>query len=140
MNAPALTLYFDGKCPFCTTEMGRLGRWDRKGVLAFVDIAAPGFDPACLCVDMAALNREMYSRRADGAVLVGVDSMLAAYTLVGRGYLVLPLRVPVLRTLLASLYRVFARNRYTMSRVLGYRAAPVCSEGVCQRQNPFLKK
>jgi predicted DCC family thiol-disulfide oxidoreductase YuxK len=141
MNTPALTLYFDGKCPFCTTEMGRLERWDRDHRLAFVDIATPGFDPAPLGADMAALNREMHSQAADGKVLVGIDSMIAAYSLVGRGWMVLPLRVPLLRPALAGLYRAFARNRYTMSRVLGYKgkAGPVCSGGVCQRQNPFLK-
>ena len=133
----ALTLYYDGKCPFCATEMARLGRWDRAGHLAFVDIAQPGFDPAHLNASMAELNLQMYSQTAAGEVLVGIDSMLAAYTLVGKGWLVWPLRVPLLRDALAWLYRSFARNRYKMSALLGYKA-PACADGACAI-NPFLK-
>ncbi|MES2899085.1 MAG: DUF393 domain-containing protein [Pseudomonadota bacterium] len=136
MTTAALTLYYDGKCPFCTTEMERLRQWDRHGRLGFVDIAAPGFDPSPLRVDMAELNREMYSMTADGQVLVGTRSILAAYSLVGRGWLVLPLRVPLLRDFLSWLYRLFARHRYAMSRLLGYRGKPQCSDGACFRERP----
>lgn len=133
----ALTLYYDGKCPFCALEMARLANWDRAGRLAFVDIAQPQFDPAHLGASMAELNLQLYSQRADGVVLVGIDSMLAAYTLAGRGALVWPLRVPLLRDLLSYLYRLFARNRYKMSALLGYKA-PACADGACAI-NPFLK-
>lgn len=140
MKAPALTLYYDGNCPFCSTEMRRLHEWDRDEKLAFVDIAAPSFDPVSLGVDMEELNRELYSRTATGEILVGIDSMLAAYTLVGKGWLVFPLRLKLLRPLLANLYRKFARNRYRMSRLLGYGSAIQCNEGVCHRNHPFLGK
>ncbi len=139
MNTPELMLYFDGQCPFCAAEMKRLGHWDRHGRLAFTDIAAEGFDPRPLGVDMAALNRELHSQTPTGRVLVGINSMLAAYTLVGKGWMVWPLRVPGLRALLAMLYRGFARNRYLFSRWLGYRPVPSCESGVCATGNPFLK-
>ncbi|QYF92138.1 DUF393 domain-containing protein [Massilia sp. PAMC28688] len=140
MSDPALTLYYDGKCPFCLAEMTRLARWDREqgSVLAFVDIAQPGFDPSPLKAGMAELNAQLYALRRDGRVLVGVDSMLAAYTLAGRGYLVWPLRAPLLRSVLSFFYRVFARHRYTMSRLLGYK--PACGTDVCTPGNPFLTK
>ena len=134
----ALTLYYDGQCAFCTREMLRLAGWDHQRRLAFVDIAQPGFDPAPLGLSMADLNREMASRTAHGQVLLGVDSMLAAYPLVGKGYLVWPLRVPGLRQVLAALYRQFARHRYAMSRLLGYKM-PACADGVCGVGNPFLR-
>lgn len=131
MDAPLLTLYFDGRCPFCATEMARLRRWDSVRRLAFVDIAAPGFDPAALGVGMDALNREMHAMTPEGRLLVGTESILAAYTLVGRSWLVWPLRVPGLRSALAALYRWFARNRYRISALLGYRL-PACEDGVCR--------
>jgi predicted DCC family thiol-disulfide oxidoreductase YuxK len=134
----ALTLFFDGTCAFCATEMQRLAGWDRANRLDYIDIAQPGFDPAPLNATMEQLNLEMYSMTADGKVLVGVDSMLAAYTLVGKGWLVWPLRVPLLRGALAWLYRLFARNRYAMSDLLGYRA-PACMGGTCRPGSPFLK-
>ena len=136
-----LTLYYDGQCAFCTREMMRLAGWDRHQRLAFVDIAQPGFDPAPLGLSMDDLNREMASQTALGHVLIGVDSMLAAYTLVGEGYLVWPLRVPGLRQVLTVLYRQFARHRYTMSRLLGYKMPDCadCADGVCGVGNPFLR-
>ena len=138
MHATEWTFFFDGNCPFCAAEMRRLGDWDKAGKLAFVDISAPDFSAISLGVDMAALDRELHSLTAHGRMLVGIDSMLAAYTLVGRGWLVAPLRVPMLRPLLADLYRRFARNRYRISRWLGYAQKPTCSEDVCRRDHPFL--
>ncbi|MFC5473062.1 thiol-disulfide oxidoreductase DCC family protein [Paraherbaspirillum soli] len=140
MSTPELTLFFDGNCPFCAAEMRRLRHWDKAARLGFVDVALPGFDPAPLGVDMAALNRELHSQTAAGRMLVGIDSLLAAYTLVGRGWMVLPLRIRVLRPLLSGLYRLFARNRYRLSRWMGYKTAPACSEGVCEVGNPFFKR
>lgn len=139
MTLPALTLYFDGRCPFCAAEMRRLKQWNRAGQLAFVDIAEPGFNPSPLGVDLAALNRELHSTTNDGRLLVGLDSMLAAYTLVDRAWVVWPLRVRMLRPLLAYCYRWFARHRYWMSERLGYRLPSKCRDGVCKVEGPFLK-
>lgn len=133
-----LTLYYDGKCLFCAAGMRRLAGWDRANRLDYVDMSQPGFDPSHLNATMDDLNREMVSQRADGTVLVGVQSLLAAYTLVGKGWLVWPLRVPLLRDLLSWMYRVFARNRYKMSALLGYKA-PACDSGACVPGGPFLK-
>jgi predicted DCC family thiol-disulfide oxidoreductase YuxK len=134
-----LTLYFDGLCPFCVRSMRRLMAWDTAGHLAFVDIAAPGFDPSPLGVDLAALNREVHGRTREGAVLAGIDTMLAAYTLVGRGWLVWPLRVRLLRPALAAAYRWFARHRYAISARLGMRLPAGCDGATCTIGNPFLK-
>ncbi len=133
----ALTLFFDGTCPFCHAEMQRLARWNHAGHLAFVDIAEPGFDAAPLGVSLADLNRELHGQRADGTLLVGIDSILAAYTLAGKGWLVLPLRLHWLRPAWHSLYRAFARRRHAFSRWLGYTAPPSCASGTCRFEHPF---
>ncbi len=135
-----LTLYFDGNCPFCLAEMQRLRSWNKAGYLAFVDIAEPGFDPALLGVDMSALNLQLHSQTADGTLLVGIDSMLAAYPLVDKSWMIWPLRVRLLRPLLGWLYRQFARNRYRVSAWLGYSPVVRCTDGVCQTGNPFLRE
>ncbi|MFJ3058222.1 thiol-disulfide oxidoreductase DCC family protein [Herbaspirillum sp. NPDC087042] len=135
----ALTLYFDGRCSLCISEMERLRRWDKAGKLEFVDIAQDGFEPASLGVDMAALNALLHSRTRDGRVLVGIDSIVAAYTLTGRGWLVGPLRFAPTRRLWSWLYRGIARNRYRLSALFGYRASSSCDSGVCSRdREPFF--
>ena len=133
MESAALTLYYDGHCAFCRAEMQRLRRWDHAGRLRFVDIAAAGFSPQALGVTLQALNTELHALTADGRLLAGIDSVLAAYAAVGQGWRVAPLRLPMLRPVLSALYRSFARNRYRISAWLGY-AAPACSDGVCERK------
>lgn len=134
-----LTLYYDGRCPFCVRSMRRLHGWDGNRQLAFVDMSQTGFDPAPLGADMAALNRELHGMTHDGKVLVGIDCMLLAYTLAGRGWLVWPLRIGFLRPMLARAYRWFARHRYAISRRLGLRLPGACEDGVCSVGNPFMK-
>jgi predicted DCC family thiol-disulfide oxidoreductase YuxK len=139
---PALTLYYDGRCPFCVGSMRRLHGWDCAARLAFVDMSQPGFDPSPLGADLDALNRELHGMTREGKVLVGIDCMLAAYTLAGRGWLVWPLRIRLLRPALAGFYRWFARHRYAISRRLGLRLPPACEDGVCQVRhggNPFIR-
>lgn len=135
---PELTLYFDGECALCATEMQRLARWDHAGRLGFIDISQADFSPDVLGVDVAALSSQLHSMTADGRILVGIDSMLSAYTLAGCGWMVWPLRIKPLRPLLSDLYRRIARNRYRISTLLGYRSVPPCADGVCRRDSPFL--
>jgi predicted DCC family thiol-disulfide oxidoreductase YuxK len=139
MNTPELSLYYDGNCPFCLAEMTRLRNWNHAGKLAFVDISEADFDPEFLGVDMRALDSQLHSLTNDGRVLVGIDSMLLAYTLVEKSWLVLPLRVKFLRPALSYLYRIFARHRYMFSRWLGYKAVKACSSDSCKLQHPFFQ-
>jgi predicted DCC family thiol-disulfide oxidoreductase YuxK len=136
----SLTLYFDGACYFCAAEMRRLESWDRLGKLKFIDIAEEGFDPAPLGKDLAALNRELHGWTSSGECLVGIDSMIAAYTLVNRGWVVAPLRVRTLRPVFRVLYRKFADNRQRISSMLGLKPVATCSSGTCSvDRNPFWK-
>ncbi len=139
MNTPELSLYYDGNCPFCLAEMTRLRNWNHAGKLAFVDISEADFDPVFLGVDMTALDSQLHSLTHDGKVLVGIDSMLLAYTLVEKSWLVLPLRVKFLRPGLSYLYQKFARHRYTFSRWLGYKTVKACTSGSCKLQHPFFQ-
>ena len=142
MSAPELTLYYDGSCPICAAEMRTLRAWNTDARLGFVDIAAPDFDPAPLGVDLAALYRDIHGTTGDGAVLVGIDTLLAAYDLAGPlwvRWLIWPLRLRIARPVMMRAYRWFARNRYTISRRLGLRPPPACDGDVCSPGNPFLK-
>jgi len=129
----ALTLYFDSACPLCRREMRRLERWDRKGRLAFVDMSKPGFDPAPLGATLDAMNAELHGLRADGAMLIGTDAILEAFTLAGRAWMVWPLRIRLLRPMLASAYRSLARNRYRVSRWIGLgKTHQACDGDTCK--------
>lgn len=125
---PSLTLFFDSRCPLCALEMGRLGRWDKQGKLAFTDMHSEGFDATRYGTTLAAMDAEIHALTHDGRLLVGIDAIAASYTAVGRGWLVWPLNIQVTKPLWRRVYRWFARNRYRASRYLGYG----CADGVCE--------
>jgi predicted DCC family thiol-disulfide oxidoreductase YuxK len=108
-------VYYDGACPLCAREMRRIQRRDQQRRIGFVDIAADGFDPASAGVGRAALMDRIHARLPDGTLVEGVEVFRRLYTILGRGWLVAPTRLPGIRRLLDLAYRVFARNRLRLT-------------------------
>jgi predicted DCC family thiol-disulfide oxidoreductase YuxK len=119
MNVYPLTVFYDAACPVCAFEMGALRARSHDGRLVFVDIAAPGFDPAPYGESLAAMNAEIHALRADGAMVRGVEVLRLAYAAVGLGWLLRPTGWAPLRPLFDAGYRVFARHRLAISRAAG---------------------
>jgi predicted DCC family thiol-disulfide oxidoreductase YuxK len=126
-----LSLYFDGACPLCRLEIDNLQARDAQQLLRFVDIAGAGFDPAPLGVSLSALNGLIHATRPDGSLLVGVEVFRLAYAAVGLGRWTAPTGWPGLKPVVDAAYRLFARNRQTISRVFFKSAAP-CNRTVCK--------
>lgn len=118
-NVYPLTLLFDGQCPLCKLEMDWLQDRDQDRRLRFVDISAPGFDPALYTNDhplsMGDLMALIHAVQADGRLVQGVEVFRLAYGAVGLGAIAGPTAWPVLRPLFDWTYRHFARNRYRVS-------------------------
>lgn len=113
-----LTVFHDGACPVCATEVGLLARRAPVGTLALVDIAGPGFDAAAHGFDPRALDAALHAVRADGTVLRGMSALRAVYAAAGLGALVAPTGWPLLRPLFDALYRAFARRRHGVGAAL----------------------
>lgn len=120
-NIYPLTLLYDANCAVCSLEMDHLRSLNAEGRLQFVDISAPGFDPAPYGVTLAAMDAEIHARRADGEVIRGVQVLRLAYEAVGLGWVLRPTAWPPLRGLSDVGYRLFARHRRRISRA----AAPL---------------
>jgi predicted DCC family thiol-disulfide oxidoreductase YuxK len=116
-----LTLLYDATCAVCALEMDHLRSRNAAAKLVFVDIGAPGFDPAPYGVTLGEMNAEIHARRADGEVIRGVQVLRLAYEAAGLGWVLRPTAWAPLRALFDTGYRVFARHRRTISRV----AAPL---------------
>lgn len=116
-----LTLLYDANCAVCSLEMDHLRSRNHEGKLQFVDITAPGFDPAPYGATLAAMNAEIHARRADGQVISGVQVLRLAYEAVGLGWVFRPTAWAPLRALSEAGYRAFARHRQPISRA----AAPL---------------
>lgn len=142
-----LTLLYDAACPVCALEMDHLRSRNSAGLLAFVDIAQPGFDAARYGASLAQLDAEIHGVWADGSVVRGMEALRLAYAAVGLGWVLRPTGLATLRPLFDAGYRVFARHRRPISRL----AAPLitalrahrarrmaaemaaCHAGVCAR-------
>jgi predicted DCC family thiol-disulfide oxidoreductase YuxK len=118
-----IKLLYDGDCPLCGREVAFLRRRNRRGQLAFEDIAAPGFDPARYGLERADVMARMHGVLPDGRVVEGMEVFRRAYAAVGLGALLAPTRWPLLRPLFDRAYAVFARNRL--------RWTGRCEDGTC---------
>ena len=117
-NHPGHTVYYDGACPLCRSEMGVLMRDNQAGLLRFVDISRPGFDAAALGVTQAALMARLHVQRPDGGWLIGVPSVQAAYAATGHHRVAAALALPAVARLARPAYDWLAAHRYRLPRWL----------------------
>jgi predicted DCC family thiol-disulfide oxidoreductase YuxK len=137
-NTP-LTLYFDASCPLCRREMDFLVARDRHWRLRLIDVSAPDFGNDT-GVPVAQLMERMRARLGDGTLVDGVEVFRLAYEAVGLGWIVRPLRSPVLAPLFDRLYMLVARHRNLVPRwfsavLFGHAARRQgCNGGQCRVQ------
>ncbi|MCE4553239.1 thiol-disulfide oxidoreductase DCC family protein [Roseateles cellulosilyticus] len=139
MNASHLvqTVYYDGACPLCRSEMGLLMRRNDAGLLHFIDISEPDFDAAALGVTMAALMARLHVRQPDGRWLIGVPAVQAAYAATGHRRIAAALSQPVIAWLAVPTYEWLAAHRYRLPRWLLQAAhlhtGQCAPDGACRR-------
>lgn len=113
-----LTLLYDASCAVCRLEMEHLRERSTDGRLHFVDITAPGFDPARYGATLNEMNAVIHGITADGRTLRGVEVLRLAYAAAGLGWVLRPSGWPVLQPFFDAGYRVFARHRRGISQLL----------------------
>lgn len=114
-----LTVWYDGACPLCVSEIALMRRLDRHRKIVFVDVAAPSsFCP----VDRRLLLARLHAQEVSGEIVSGA----AAFAAMWRA-------IPLLRPLglaarsrgvlwvLERLYRGFLRVRPALQRLAGGR-------------------
>jgi predicted DCC family thiol-disulfide oxidoreductase YuxK len=113
MSKPAnhrtrVTVWFDGDCPLCLREIALMRRLDRRGAIAFVNVAGDGSCP----IDRAELLARFHAREADGPMVSGAAAFAALWraipVLAPFGHLA---RLPPLLWILERTYRGFLRLR-----------------------------
>ena len=108
-TGPRGTLYYDGACPLCSAEIGRLRRL-QDGGLSLVDIHQA--DDARSPASKETLLENLHYVTEGGDLLVGLDANVAAWQHTRFGFLWRWLQWPLIRPLAAWLYGVWARLRY----------------------------
>lgn len=122
-----LTMYYDGFCPLCVAEIKLLQSFDVKGNLRFADIHAPDFSERFPHVNPESANRVLHAEYADGQLLLGLDVTHHAWRIVNKKRWIAALRWPLVRWFADNAYKIFARNRYSISYLLtGVRRCDSC--------------
>lgn len=101
--------------------MRQLKKRDMSQKLIFKDINDSGFAEEFPAISpqhaLTKLHGYLFqSGRED--LLTGLDVTYHAWRIVGRGWLIAPLRWPVIRWFSDKIYLWFARNRFTISKLL----------------------
>lgn len=123
------TIFFDGLCQLCSREIALFERRVTDGSLAYVDIAAPGFDAAAYGLDPMRIHKHMHVRNDEtGEMLIGVSALAAMWECVpGFRWLAKFTRLPVIWQLSQLGYAVFAWIRPKLPK----RKQPYCATGSC---------
>jgi len=126
-----LTVYFDGFCPLCVAEIDQLQLLNVEGNLQFEDIHAPDFSIRHPHIDPEAADRVLHAEYADGTLMYGLiyglDVTHQIWRTVNQKRWLVILRWPVIRWFADIAYRIFARNRYSLSYLLtGVRRCETC--------------
>lgn len=115
MNIPRVKVWYDGACPLCLREIALMRRLDRRGRIAFIDVAA-GADPACP-IDRAALLARFHAEE-DGVIHSGAAAFAAMWRAIPllRPF-GLAARHPLVLEALEALYLRFLRVRPRLQRL-----------------------
>ncbi len=116
---PQLRLLYDAKCPFCRREALWLKARDSRNRIMLVDISSPQFDAAAYGLDASEVKKVLHAIVPDGTVVSGLDAIQEVYRAVGLSWVVAPLSWPGIRHISNLAYRLFARYRVTLGRLLG---------------------
>lgn len=102
------TLYYDGLCPLCQREMTLLKRL-KSAQLRLLDIHKQWQLPA---EQREAMLRQLHLKLPDGQWLLGADASVEAWRFTRVGWLLKPLRWPLVGPIVDRIYRRWAKRRF----------------------------
>lgn len=128
-----LTIFYDGHCPMCSSEMEHLKRNDHKNVIELVDLHDDNFAENYPQIDFDYAMKILHGRYR-GDYLLGLEVTHRAWTLVGKGFWVAPLDWPIIKQVAHRVYLLIANYRHPisgwLSRTFGI-GTEKCKSGVC---------
>ncbi|MDR5866609.1 thiol-disulfide oxidoreductase DCC family protein [Halomonas koreensis] len=113
---PPVTLFHDGRCPFCRREVAWLARHPRRDRLQLVDIRAADFEAAAWGRRFEDMMGRLHLRDARGRWYLGMDASRALYAVLGHRRLVWWSCLPGVAGVLEAGYGRFARHRERLGR------------------------
>lgn len=115
-----VTVWYDGACPLCAREIGLMRRLDRRGAIAFIDVAPP--EAACP-LDRETLLARFHAQERGRPVVSGAAAFAAMWRAIPRlRPLGLAAAWPPALWLLERFYRLWLKARPWLQRRLRARA------------------
>ena len=112
-------MYYDGLCPLCQAEILFLSGRNQAGLLRFVDVNSMQYSADTVGVSCQQALDSMYAQYDDGKLISGVEVFSAAYERADLPKLAWIFSRQSLHPMLTWGYRFFAKNRHTISGILG---------------------
>jgi len=110
-----LRVFYDGGCSVCSTEMKAYRNREYGRRLIFINISAPGFNPAHYGITREEFMHELHAIDREGRVYRGVDALRAIWRVFPAtswyGFLASLVTLPGINQLSRLIYRGFARLR-----------------------------
>ena len=107
-----LTFLYDGGCPLCRRETDFLKNRDKFGQIKFIDINGKDYDPKDhqnITYEKAMSN--LHGILNNGNIIKGLDVLAYSYNLIGLGWLYFPTKIPLISTILKTIYSFWAKYR-----------------------------
>lgn len=114
-----LTVFYDGRCPLCQAEVLFLSRRSQPQILRFIDIHSSSYDVSATGVSCVEAMAALYGQIEGEPMIQGVPVFSEAYRRANLPVLAWLFSRVWLRPLHDWIYRIFARNRHVISRLLG---------------------
>lgn len=112
-----LTVYYDGACKLCRSEIDNIAARNHAARLVLIDCNTSSFDHAALGVTKAAMLNEIHARSHGGTWVRGVDVFIAMYHAVDLGVVARLMAHPLVKSCAMAFYPWLVRNRYWLSRL-----------------------
>jgi predicted DCC family thiol-disulfide oxidoreductase YuxK len=110
-----LTIYFDGSCRLCRSEIDNIMARDAGRRLIAVDCSPADFDTHGMPATRDEMMNVIHARDAHGVWIAGVDVFVAAYSAARLGWVSGLLNHPLVKPRAAAAYPWVVRNRYRIS-------------------------
>jgi predicted DCC family thiol-disulfide oxidoreductase YuxK len=109
-----VTVWYDGDCPICSTEIALMRRIDRTKALEFVDLSLPGACPT----ERTALLARFHAQARGGPMVSGAAAFVAMWrVLPGLRFLAVVASLPPCLWALERAYLLFLRLRPSLQRM-----------------------
>ncbi|MCU0524520.1 MAG: DUF393 domain-containing protein [Elainella sp. Prado103] len=112
-----IKLLYDSECPLCMREVNFLRRRDAgRGLVAFVDIADPNYNPAEHGgIEFATAMGRIHALLPDGSIIKNVAVFRRVYEVLGLGWVYAITQLPIVGALADALYGLWADRRLALT-------------------------